>query len=663
MLSGVDRIRLYVGNDYPYSNTRTNIVQISRIEQSGWYQAAAQGRRRLWCAPADLGESSETGQPCFSSIQMVYNPRSVKEPLAILRADIDARRVQELVSGTSITENGLLLLLRGDEVLLASDPDIPLSRLDTLVEQLHGSCAGAWTTIQANGTDYYVQSKGIGPSGWRIASILPYRDVFRLSHELSIEMLVIVIAVALAAYLLAYLTSQSTLKRISQLTGTMQAVEKGNVTVRLEPSGNDEIAQMMDGFNQMMDRVDTLMEERVEYGRQIKNLELKALQAQINPHFLYNSLDLINCTAISRNVPEISRMVNALGRFYRLSLSKGREVIPLSDELKHAQLYVEIQNLRFENRVSVRWALDPAAAQCRIIKIVLQPLIENAIIHGIFEKPSKCGRLAVAVRREPDGIRITIEDDGVGMDEATLLSNFSPAAPGQITATPGGYGVRNIQDRLRLAYGEPFGLSCVSRPGKGTTVTVYIPAIEPEEQPQEGGRYMHFSVFSDAEWPYPDSAHSALSGISLHLPRGGHDGAQLLGGILSGTLSAVLRWDGGRGPAVRLYRLLPVGVNENTSPTLMTTTDYESCREFVTRKAPFEVFDALKPLTEPETPDGTRLALYLCAEAAADETPEEYSGTLTVTVGATRRSFRPLHRACAGGPAACTGALEHAQFF
>ena len=147
---------------------------------------------------------------------------------------------------------------------------------------------------------------------------------------------------------------------------------------------------------------------------------------------------------------------------------------------------------------------------------------------------------------------------------------------------------------------------------------------------------MHFSVFSDAEWLYPDSAHSALSGISLHLPRGGHDGAQLLGGILSGTLSAVLRWDGGRGPAVRLYRLLPVGVNENTSPTLMTTTDYESCREFVTRKAPFEVFDALKPLTEPEMPDGTRLALYLCAEAAADETPGEYSGTLTVTVGADK---------------------------
>ncbi|MEG2021791.1 MAG: ATP-binding protein, partial [Oscillospiraceae bacterium] len=112
-------------------------------------------------------------------------------------------------------------------------------------------------------------------------------------------------------------------------------------------------------------------------------------------------------------------------------------------------------------------------------------LIENAIIHGIFEKPSKCGCLTVSVRREPDGIRITIEDDGIGMDEATRLSNFSPTAPGQITATPGGYGVRNIQDRLRLAYGEPFGLHCVSRVGEGTTVTVYIPAIEPNEQPTE----------------------------------------------------------------------------------------------------------------------------------------------------------------------------------
>lgn len=296
---------------------------------------------------------------------------------------------------------------------------------------------------------------------------------------MSVEMFVFVLSVSLAAYLLAYLISQSTLKRIAQLTGTMQAVENGNVAVRLEPSGDDEIAQLMSGFNQMMDQVDALMEERMEHGRQIKNLELKALQAQINPHFLYNSLDLINCTAISRNVPEISRMVNALGQFYRLSLSNGREVISLSEEIKHARLYVEIQNMRFENRISAKWDIDPSIDSCQIVKIVLQPLIENAILHGIFEKTSKCGCLEVKACRSADCIRLTVADDGIGMDENTLLAHFSGTAPPENPKASGGYGIRNIQERLVLAYGAPYGLSCVSRPGEGTVVTVCIPAVPP----------------------------------------------------------------------------------------------------------------------------------------------------------------------------------------
>ncbi len=480
MLADIDLIRLYVNNDYSYSNTTTNVIQISEVEGSGWYQAAAKGSGRLWCAPVDF-EDGEDGlaQPDFSSVQVIYNPNNVKEPLAILRADINAGRVEQLVCGTSVMENGLLLLLRGDQVLLSSDSGTLAAQPDSLVNQVQMLSSGTWETVQAEGREYYARSEKIGPSDWRIVSILPHRDVFRLSREMSAEMLAVVIAVALAAYLLAYLISQSTLKRITQLTGTMRAVEKGNVTVRLNPSGNDEIAQLMGSFNQMMDRVDALMEERVESGRRIKNLELKALQAQINPHFLYNSLDLINCTAISRNVPEISRMVNALGQFYRLSLSNGREVISLSEELRHARLYVEIQNLRFENRVTAEWDTDTSVDSCQIIKIVLQPLIENAILHGIFEKPSKRGLLKVKVRRLANDIRITVEDDGIGMDEATVLANFYGTASAERPAASGGYGIRNIQERLVLAYGAPYGLSCVSRPGEGTVVTVDIPAIFP----------------------------------------------------------------------------------------------------------------------------------------------------------------------------------------
>lgn len=328
------------------------------------------------------------------------------------------------------------------------------------------------------GRRYYAQCRTLEGSDWTIASILPAAGVFRLSHELRLEMLGIVVLLGIAAYLLAYRISRSTLERISRLAKTMETVEQGDVMTRLDPEGSDEIAQLMDGFNRMMDRIDRLMEERVEYARQIKHLELKALQAQINPHFLYNSLDIINCTAISRNVPEISRMVRSLGQFYRASLSQGKEVIPLEDEIRHAQLYVDIQNMRFDGRIHVEWDLDGSAGRCQVIKIILQPLIENAIIHGIFETPSKTGTIRVRTKREGGVLRITIRDDGAGMDDATRLANFSPTPPGGAEAK-GGYGVRNICDRLRIIYGEPYGLFCESAPGQGTAVTVLLPAVDP----------------------------------------------------------------------------------------------------------------------------------------------------------------------------------------
>lgn len=322
-----------------------------------------------------------------------------------------------------------------------------------------------------------MQSRTLNSSGWHVASILPAKDIYHPGNMLSAEMLLIVAVVTIIAYLMAYFLSRSTLDRLSMLTKTMHEVENGNTEVRMEPAGDDEIAQLIGSFNQMMDQMDSLMDDKVEYGRQIKNLELKALQAQINPHFLYNSLDLINCTAISHNIPEISKMVNALSKFYRLSLSKGREIISVRDELKHIKLYLEIQNLRFDNRIHVTWDLDPSADNCQVIKIILQPIVENAVIHGIFEKPSKSGCLSITTRRFEDGICITISDDGVGMDEQTMRKNFT--ASDGIADTSGGYGVRNTNDRIKLAYGDSYGLTCSSTIGKGTTVTVHIPAIEP----------------------------------------------------------------------------------------------------------------------------------------------------------------------------------------
>ena len=478
-LSGVDRIQLYVNNDYSYSNDQNNIVQINESSNGHWFYSATQTQNRFWCSPTDFSDQPIEEQKWFSSMQTIYNPRSIQEPLAIVRVDIDQSRLHSILDGTSITENGMLLIMREENILLASCSKNDADGIDSIAQQIKPTEIPAWDIIVENGTRYYVQSRALNSSGWHVASILPAKDIYHPGNMLSAEMLLIVAVVTVIAYLMAYFLSRSTLDRLSTLTKTMHEVENGNTEVRMEPAGDDEIAQLIGSFNQMMDQMDALMEDKVEYGRQIKNLELKALQAQINPHFLYNSLDLINCTAISHNIPEISKMVNALSKFYRLSLSKGQEIISLRDEIKHVNLYLQIQNLRFDNRIQVNWNLDPNADDCRIIKIILQPLIENAVIHGIFEKPSKSGYLNISTRRTNDGIYITIQDDGIGMDEETIAKNFVPSISGEIADTTGGYGVRNIHDRIKLAYGEAYGLSCTSVIGHGTTVIVHIPAIDP----------------------------------------------------------------------------------------------------------------------------------------------------------------------------------------
>lgn len=479
-LSGIERIRLYANNNYLYASEQNNIIQLREVSDAGWYDTLFGQGGRMWFAPTDFNDQPIQEQSYFSSMQVIYNPRNVNEPLAVLRADADASQIISTVENTSVTENGILLLLKDKEILYHSAANTPSDTLYAIVEALPASDCSGWIPIQAEGKQYYAQCCPLSKSGWYMAGILPFSDIFRLSHELRFEMLLAVVLISVIAYLLAVAISRSTLNRILLLTQTMQAVQEGNVDVRPEPSGDDEIAQLIGNFNKMMDRIDELMEEKVMYGKQIKNLELKALQAQINPHFLYNSLDLINCTAISHSVPQISRMVKSLGQFYRLSLSGGNEQIPLSAEMKHARLYVDIQNMRFEDRIQAHWSLDEEAGKCLIVKIILQPLIENAIIHGILEKPSKQGNLWVCASRNGDIITITISDDGVGMDEETLHANFFSASQEKVSETSGGYGVRNICDRLLIAYGEPYGLSCESTPGRGTTITISIPAIEPD---------------------------------------------------------------------------------------------------------------------------------------------------------------------------------------
>ena len=400
-----------------------------------------------------------------------------------LAVDLSFKELAATINNVSIGQHGYCYLMdeRGNMVY---HPQQQLLYAGLKKEEAGRlACLGDGTYVEDT-VIYSVQR--VPGSTWRVVGVSYIDETVNESFRQMVRITVITAGlVFLAALAAGWVLSRLLSRPLQQLETAMEQFEQDADHFAFQAvRGTREVQNLSDSFGHMVGRIQQLMTTVREEEIVLRKTELKALQAQINPHFLYNSLDLINCTAIANNVPQISRMVNALAKFYRLSLSRGREVIPLADELKHARLYVEIQNMRFENRVHTEWNVEPGVEQCPIIKIVLQPIIENAIIHGIFEKPDKTGNLRIAAFRQADDLIITVEDDGVGMDDETRLANF--AASASSANTKGGYGVRNINERLHLAYGAEYGLSCESVPGEGTRVTIRIPAAEEETgKPQE----------------------------------------------------------------------------------------------------------------------------------------------------------------------------------
>ncbi|MDF2986874.1 MAG: integral rane sensor signal transduction histidine kinase [Eubacterium sp.] len=247
--------------------------------------------------------------------------------------------------------------------------------------------------------------------------------------------------------------------------------EAGSKNFIIEPlkNGEDEIGELTDSFNSMAGKINGLLDEQYRLGYEIKNLELKVLQSLINPHFLYNTLDMIYWLAVKNKVPAIENAAKSLGRFYNLSLGHGEDIVTLEKELTHVSTYVNIQNMRFEDKIKLVVDVPDELYSCRIIKIVLQPLVENAILHGIYEKEDSRGTITISGDASDGILQITIEDDGVGMNTEHLSALLS---------TPGenrGYGVWNINERIRLTYGEPYGLQFTSTPNAGTCVFVKFP--------------------------------------------------------------------------------------------------------------------------------------------------------------------------------------------
>jgi two-component system sensor histidine kinase YesM len=319
--------------------------------------------------------------------------------------------------------------------------------------------------------------------GWKMIGVTYAGDLSGNKKEMQLTSVMwggiaLIIGLAISIWLSVTLT-----KPIKQLEVHMKQVEKGNFDIRVDVEGANEISKLSRTFNLMISKIKELMNQTV-LDQEIKRIsELKALQAQIQPHFLYNTLDSIIWMAEMGKVDDVVTMTSALSKLLRSSISKGEELIPISVELAHIENYLTIQNIRYRNKFTYAIEVEADLLDDRILKIVLQPLVENAIYHGMKHLPES-GHIRITGRKRDGVIELKVMDNGVGMSEEQLkalkLRTTHQAQSGK------GFGLHNVNHRIQLYFGEGYGLQFESELEEGTTITITIPELPAVADPSEG---------------------------------------------------------------------------------------------------------------------------------------------------------------------------------
>ena len=315
--------------------------------------------------------------------------------------------------------------------------------------------------------------------GWRVVGVSFLDEVNKTRDKtLSGVLFTALVCCLMVAVAMRLILGRVLTKPVNSLISSMRGFESAPDGYRYSPAENHiaELEMISDSFGQMTWIVRSLMEKAREEEATLRKTELKALQAQINPHFLYNTLDSIQWMCERGKNESAVNMVSALAKLFRISISRGHELIPIKDELKHAESYLVIQKYRYSDRFTYRFETDESLDEYLCGKITLQPLIENAIYHGI-EPLIDDGEIVISTESDGDDILMKVRDNGVGMTSEQVKSILSKER-----SDSSGIGVRNVNDRIRIWFGEKYGLSVESEPDEGTTITVRIPKVTKEEE-------------------------------------------------------------------------------------------------------------------------------------------------------------------------------------
>lgn len=312
-------------------------------------------------------------------------------------------------------------------------------------------------------------------NGWKVAAILPEKEIMDGSKYIKNIILVVMGLLIIIAVVLSNVLARIITEPLSSLTAKVKKVEEGDLDTIFDINKQNEIGVLNHGIGDLIARVKNLLTQVIEEQTKKREAEFAALQAQINPHFLYNTLYSVKQLCDMQEVDDASVMVTALATFFRISVSGEREIITIDEEIQHIESYLLIQSMRYKEKLNYIIDVDPFIKKCKIVKLTLQPLIENAIYHGIKQKKGS-GTVSIKGWSENGDVFFTIEDDGQGIAK-DKLQKIKEKLGGQCSDGSIGIGIYNVHERLEIYYGKGYGLEVSSTEGKGTQIKLKIPIV------------------------------------------------------------------------------------------------------------------------------------------------------------------------------------------
>lgn len=459
----VKRVTIY--SDYATIEHDTTIAPLEEVKNTSWCRKVMEEGGVRWFV-------TETGSAFFVR-QLPKNTGS--EVSGVLLIDVSYEKLFEPLSNL-VDENYGICVMDEDNRPIFEDWSFDKKYQGEILS------ADQLAVIEEEGeagvnAAYKITTSTIESSGWKLYLYKPMDVISKAAGSIAATVVFFVLLSLLLVLGVGYAMSYLVGHRLVQLRREMRQVEEGNMNVTLTSDARDEIGELIRSYGRMISQLQFLIDEVYQGEIKLKKFEMKALQAQINPHFLYNTLSAINWKAIAAGEKEISRMTLLLSDFYRTTLNKGKNALLVSDELKNMDSYLEIQLIMHDNSFDVEREIDPRILHHMMPNLMLQPIVENAIAHGIDELEERRGKLKISGIQKENSFEFRIEDNGIGIEEETLQKI--------LTIHSHGYGVKNVHERIGVLYGAEYGLVIESIVGEGTIVKMELP----NEMKPESGSY------------------------------------------------------------------------------------------------------------------------------------------------------------------------------